>query len=74
MSERGLAFAFELEQHDEIEIEVVVGPPLTSEQLADAHWMQPQLTWLRLPSGRLRVDMPNTMPVDPDPGNGLDRC
>jgi hypothetical protein len=69
VSQRGLAFAFELEQDDEIEIEVVVGPPLTSKQLADAHWMQPQLTWLRLPSGRLRVDTPNTMPLDPDPGD-----
>ena len=69
VSKRGLAFAFELEQDDEIEIEVVVGPPLKSEQLADAHWMQPQLTWLRLPSGRLPVDTPNTMPLDHDPGD-----
>lgn len=68
VAKRGLAFSFELDQDDEIEIEVVVGPPLTSERLADAHWMEPQLTWLHLPSGRLRVDTPNTMPLDPDPG------
>jgi hypothetical protein len=67
-AKRGFAFAFELDQDDGIDIDVLVGPPLTAEQLADAHWMPPQLTWLRLPSGRLRVDSPNTMPLDPDPG------
>ncbi len=69
VAKRGLAFAFELDQDDGIDIDVVVGPPLTSTQLADAQWMQPQRTWLRLPSGRLRVDTPNTMPLDPDPGD-----
>ncbi len=68
-SQRGLAFAFELQQDDGISLDVLVGPALTPEQLADAHWMQPQLTWLSLPSGRLRVDSPNTMPLDPEPGD-----
>jgi hypothetical protein len=65
----GLAFAFDLQQDDEIDIEVLVGPPLTPAQLADALWMVPQTTWLRLPTGLLRIDTPNTMSLDPDPGD-----
>jgi hypothetical protein len=65
----GLAFAFELQQDDEIDVEVMVGLPLELAQLADALWLAPQTTWLRLPTGRLRIDTPNTMPLDPEPGH-----
>jgi hypothetical protein len=58
----GLAAAYELLQDDEVVTEVAVGPPLTDAELAVARWWPPQRALLDLPTGRLRVDTPNTMP------------
>jgi hypothetical protein len=62
----GLAAAYELRQDDEVATEVAVGQPLTEAELAVARWWPPQRALLDLPTGQLRVDTPNTMPLDPD--------
>lgn len=63
---KGLAVAYTLEQDDEIEVEVAVGSPLTERELSAARWLEPQYARLSLPTGRLRIDSANTMPLDPD--------
>lgn len=62
----GLAAAYELQQDDEVVTEIAVGRPLTDAELAVARWWPPQRALLDLPTGRLRIDTPNTMPLDPD--------
>jgi hypothetical protein len=62
----GLAAAYELQQDDPVVTEVAVGGPLTDAELAVARWWPPQRAFLDLPTGQLRVDTPNTMPLDPD--------
>jgi hypothetical protein len=62
----GLAAAYELLQDDPVVTEVAVGGPLTDAELAVARWWPPQRALLDLPAGRLRVDTPNTMPLDTD--------
>ncbi|HEX3148243.1 MAG TPA: hypothetical protein VHR66_09165 [Gemmataceae bacterium] len=59
----GWYVAYELFQDDEVAVEVVVGPPLTRKELAVARWLKPQRAFLKLPSGKLRVDTPNTLPI-----------
>lgn len=61
-----LALAYELRQDDEVVAEVAVGEPLTDQELSVARWFPPQPAKLHLPTGRLRVDTPNTMPLDPE--------
>jgi hypothetical protein len=62
----GLAAAYELLQDDPVATEIAVGQPLTDAELAGARWWPPQRAFLDLPTGRLRIDTPNTMPLDPD--------
>jgi hypothetical protein len=62
----GLAAAYELQQDDEVVTKVAVGQPLTKAELAIARWWPLQRALLDLPTGPLRVDTPNTMPLDPD--------
>ena len=63
---KSLALCYELRQDDEVYIEVIVGPPLTEEELAVARWLPVQRAKLSLPGGRLRINTPNTMPLDPE--------
>jgi hypothetical protein len=63
----GLFLAYELDQDDGVAVEVVVGPPLTKKELAVGRWHKPQRAFLRLPSGKLRVHTPNTLPIHEDP-------
>ena len=48
--------AYGLEQDDAIDVELVVGPPLTDAELAVARWLTPQRASLELPSGRILLD------------------
>jgi hypothetical protein len=67
LAKEGLFLAYELDQDDEVAVEVVVGPPLTKKGLAVGRWHKPQRAFLRLPSGKLRVHTPNTLPIHEDP-------
>lgn len=62
----GLALAYTLDQDDEISVEIAVGEPLRDDELAIACWLEPQRARIALPTGRLRIDSPNTMPLDHD--------
>jgi hypothetical protein len=65
-----LAIAYELQQDAEVDAEVIVGPVMTAEELSHARWLPVQRGKLSLPTGRLRIDTPNTMPLDPEePGD-----
>ena len=59
----GLIIGYSLCQDDELDVSVVVGKPLTDEELAAGRWLEPQRAWLRLPSGVLRVDSNDSCPL-----------
>ena len=65
--DEALCVAYTLDQDDPVSVEVGLGEPLTESELKIARWHEPQKALLSLPSGRLRIDTPNTMPLDPDP-------
>ncbi len=67
LAKDGIYGAYELIQDDEVSVEIVVGPPLTKKELAVGRWHKPQKAFLRLPSGKLRVDTPNTLPIHDEP-------
>ncbi len=46
-----------------VDVEVVVGAPLTKEELATGKWFGPQTGYLSLPSGRLCIHSYNTLPM-----------
>jgi hypothetical protein len=48
--------AYSLYQDDGLRIAVIVGAPLTAEELSISCWLEPQTAFLRLPSGRLCID------------------
>jgi hypothetical protein len=53
-----------------VDVEVVVGAPLTKEELSSGTWDPPETGYLSLPSGRLCVHSYNTLPMgdnDDDP-------
>jgi hypothetical protein len=53
-----------------VDLEVVVGSPLTDKELAGGKWFPPETGYLSLPSGRLCVHSYNTLPMgdnDDDP-------
>jgi len=64
VAERGLAVSYLLEQDDPIVAEVIVGPPLTEDELSIGAWHEPQRVLLDLPSGRLCVESANTVPLE----------
>lgn len=61
---RGLIFAYELFQDDELCVEIRSGSPLTQKEMGKLPWLAPQKTFLSLPSGKLRIDSYNSLPVD----------
>jgi len=61
--------AYELRQDDSIEVDVIVGAPLSPAELKAVKglkWHKPQKSRLLLPSGRLRVETANSCQIDPD--------
>lgn len=58
----GLFVAYELDQDDPVVVDIVVGEPLTKEEMkrSGAKWMKPLTAVLSIRSGRLRIDSPNT--------------
>jgi len=66
----GLVVGYGLYQDDSLDVEVVVGPPLTEAELSRSAWLEPQTAFLRLPSGRLRVDSNDTTLIGAEEGGG----
>ena len=59
--DEGLIAIYELPQDDPIHLGVVAGDPLDAKEKKAAKWRKPQTAFLKLPSGKLRVDSYSTL-------------
>jgi hypothetical protein len=62
----GLLVGYSLLQDDEIDAAVIVGDALTEEELSVARWLEPQIAYLRLPSGKLCVESNDASRLGPE--------
>ena len=53
---KGLIVGYSLLQDDEVQVVVHVGKPLTEKELSAGRWLEPQVAFLRMPSGTLCVE------------------
>lgn len=53
---KGLIVGYSLQQDDDLQVVVYVGAPLTEKELSVGRWLEPQVAFLRLPSGKLCVE------------------
>jgi len=65
-SRQGLVLGYSLAQDDDLEIALHVGDPLTREELSVARWLEPQRSFLRLPSGTLCVESNDASRLGPE--------
>src|SRR5262249_30778161 len=63
---QGLLAAYSLYQDDELRVSVVVGPLPDENVLSRGAWLEPQTTFLRLPSGQLRIESNDTSRIGPE--------
>ncbi|HYD80693.1 MAG TPA: hypothetical protein VEC06_12860 [Paucimonas sp.] len=63
---QGLLAGYDLYQDDGIDVEVLVGAPLSASELAVSRWLEPQTTFLRLPSGRLCIESTDASRLGPE--------
>ena len=72
LANEGLILIYDLQGDGGVDVEILVGPPLTAAELASARWMRPQRARLRVASGKLAVHSSDTLPMGPeapsDPG------
>jgi hypothetical protein len=59
---RGALVAYELYRPEEIRIDLSIGRPITAGELRSGQWLRPQLAFLDLPTGRLRIDSAASLP------------
>lgn len=64
LAKNSVLFAYELRQDDAVELEVIVGQPLSRSELSQGLWMKPQRGHLILPTGKLRIDTGLTLPMN----------
>ena len=62
LAQQGVLVVYEQPVDDGVRLEVLVGPPLSEKEKGGVRWLAPQRARLWLPSGRLRVDSPDTLP------------
>jgi hypothetical protein len=63
-----LLVAYELRQDDSVSVDVIAGQPLSKEEMKavkGVRWHKPQVSQLSVPSGRLRIETPNSCRIDP---------
>ncbi|MBI3791735.1 MAG: hypothetical protein HY275_12775 [Gemmatimonadetes bacterium] len=65
----GDLMAYSLWQDDAVHAAVIVGAPLTAEELAVAEWLEPQHAYLVLPSGELCVESNDAARILPEGGS-----
>ena len=65
-TKQGRIVGYSLCQDDDVDVEVIVGRPLTGKELATARWLEPQRALLRLPSGRLCIESNDASRVGPE--------
>src|SRR5262249_10586200 len=54
--EGGLLVSYSLYQDDALDVAVLVGPPLSEQELSVSRWLAPQRAFLQVPSGRLCIE------------------
>lgn len=59
---RGSLVAYELYREEPISVQISVGAPFSSQELKSGRWLPPQMAYLELPSGMLRVDSYASLP------------
>ena len=64
----GLIVGYRLQQDDDLDVEVHVGPPFTENELSVARWLEAQHALLRLPSGTLCIESNDANRIGPEPG------
>jgi hypothetical protein len=62
----GLIVGYSLMQDDDVGVEVHVGKPFTEKELSVARWLEPQVAFLRVPSGKLCVESNDASRVGPE--------
>jgi len=69
--EEGAFLVYTLHQDDSVGLEVIVGEPLSADELAGGRWHAPQCARLSLPTGKLWVHSYNSLPTgDPSGDEG----
>jgi hypothetical protein len=66
---KGLIVGYSLQQDDDIDVEIHVGEPFTGQELAAGRWLEPQHSFLRLPSGALCIESNDANRIGPEPGS-----
>jgi hypothetical protein len=76
LANEGTLVIYELRQDDELDVEIVLGEPLSVSELSVARWKFPQQARLAMPSGKLCIESYDSLLLgddDPtDPGAVLD--
>ncbi len=65
-SRQGLVVGYSLVQDDDLAIAIHVGDPLTQDERSVARWLEPQRSFLRLPSGNLCVESNDASRIGPE--------
>ncbi|NJR69815.1 MAG: hypothetical protein HC771_15005 [Synechococcales cyanobacterium CRU_2_2] len=68
----GVLLAYVMEDDGGIDAEVIVGAPLSDEELAQGCWKTPQRGYLQLPTGRLMIHSYSTIPMGDNEGEELE--
>ena len=69
LTKKGLVVGYSLYQDDSVDAEVHVGIPFTAMELAVGRWLDPQVAFLKLPSGALCIESNDASRLGPeDPG------
>lgn len=79
----GLLLGYDIDREEDLDLSVMVGPPLRDQELEHGRWFEPQHGWLRLPSGVFCINSDDTVlaeiwragesgvRIDVSPGNYL---
>ncbi|GEM_PF-5174165 len=68
-AEKGILVAYELFQDDSIDLDIIEGPPLQTEELGrvkQLKWLPSQHIRLKIPSGTLCIETLNSIRIDPE--------
>jgi hypothetical protein len=68
----GVLLAYVMEDDGGVDAEVIIGAPLSEEELAQGCWQPPQHGYLQLPTGRLMIHSYSTIPMGDNEGEELE--
>ena len=67
LTKNGLVVGYSLYQDDSVDAEVHLGKAFTKAELAVGRWLEPQVAFLRLPSGALCIESNDASRLGPEP-------